>query len=136
MSVTILLILLTLLPRLKANQKWERIQSATPLQVQEGEAENLLQRLLPKHHHLFSIKIFGPRFAPRNRDQVFLITKDSTLNDVGVSNNSSGLRILHVTSNTGVAAIWGINYYLKYYCNSHISWDTTRIGKFDNSVKW
>ncbi|KAI8440792.1 hypothetical protein MSG28_009117 [Choristoneura fumiferana] len=34
---------------------------------------------------------------------------------------------LHIRASTGVAAVWGFNYYLKKYCKSHIGWQNQRI---------
>lgn len=31
-------------------------------------------------------------------------------------------RTLSIKANTGVAACWGFNYYLKYFCNSSVNW--------------
>ncbi|XP_047998662.1 alpha-N-acetylglucosaminidase [Leguminivora glycinivorella] len=35
--------------------------------------------------------------------------------------------VLHIRASTGVAAVWGFNYYLKKYCKSHIGWQNQRI---------
>ena len=129
MSSIIFLILILLLRLSNADQKWEKVKSATPLDSQEQEAINLLRRILPNHHHLFDISVKGSSFSPHNRDQVTLMTRNIISNEVHIFNNTNNIRILKVTANTGVAAVWGINHYLKYYCNSHISWDTRRIGK-------
>jgi len=34
---------------------------------------------------------------------------------------------LQITANSGVAAAWGFNYYLKYYCNSTVNWSGKKI---------
>ncbi|KAM3966007.1 N-acetyl-alpha-glucosaminidase [Aphomia sociella] len=34
---------------------------------------------------------------------------------------------LRIRASTGIAAIWGFNYYLKKYCKSHIGWQVRRI---------
>jgi alpha-N-acetylglucosaminidase len=36
-------------------------------------------------------------------------------------------RTLLITANTGTAAAWGFNYYLKYYCNSSVNWSGKNI---------
>ena len=112
----------------KAEQKWENIQTSTPEDIQEIEATKLIHRLLPQYSKLINVKILGPSFAPKNQDRVSIITENVSSNNIDES-NILNKKILTVTANTGVAAIWGINHYLKYFCNSHISWDTTRIGK-------
>ena len=94
----------------------------------------MIRRLLPDHYHLFDIKVHGPNFAPKNRDKVVLLTKPILANGAEGFYNRNITNILSVTSNTGVAAVWGINHYLKYFCNSHISWDTTRIGKLEKTL--
>ena len=48
-----------------------------------------------------------------------------------VSNKEDDVVDIQVTATTGVAAAWGIHYYLKYYCNVHISWDVDQLGKTD-----
>ena len=129
MIAKISLAFLIFCPLLNAEQKWEQIGTTTPLHVQKREVENLLLRLLPDHSNLFKIRIIGPTFAPKNRDQVALTSEDISTNEIDSSHARNNVRV-HVVSNTGVAAIWGINYYLKYFCNSHVSWDTIRLGKF------
>ena len=109
-------------------QKWENIQTSTPTDIQEKEAELLVRRLLPDHSHLIRIRVVGPNFSPKNRDRVSLISKSLSSHEV-VNLDTSDKRELTVTANTGVAAIWGLNHYLKYFCNSHISWDTSRVGR-------
>lgn len=32
-----------------------------------------------------------------------------------------------ITGTSGVAVASGLNYYLKYYCNCHISWDGSQL---------
>ena len=127
MSQVLYLILLILVPWLNADQKWEKIQSTTPLNIQEQEAYSLVQRLIPDHYKLFNINVRGPNFSPKNTDQVVLMTESSSSNEVERKFNPTHTKILTVTANTGPAAVWGINHYLKYFCNSHVSWDTTRI---------
>ncbi|CAH2087845.1 unnamed protein product [Euphydryas editha] len=39
-----------------------------------------------------------------------------------ISNNQ-----LHIRASTGVAAVWGFNYYLKKYCKSQIAWQVQRV---------
>ena len=109
-------------------QKWENIQTSTPTDIQEKEAELLIRRLLPDQSHLIRVRVVGPSFSPKNRDRVSLISK--SLSSHKVDNlDRSDKKELAITANTGVAAIWGLNHYLKYFCNSHISWDTSRIGR-------
>lgn len=39
---------------------------------------------------------------------------------------------LLIRGNTAVAATWGFNYYLKYYCNSSINWSGRNINLKDS----
>ena len=34
---------------------------------------------------------------------------------------------LKITANSAIAATWGFNYYLKYYCNSSVNWSGKNI---------
>ena len=130
MYSTILSIFILLFSCSKADQKWEKIQTSSSSEIQEQEAVGLLQRLLPDHYQLFKIKVLGQDFAPKNRDRVTLLSQDVLSNDIYEQHFGIN-EVINVFANTGVAAIWGINHYLKYFCNSHVSWDTTRIGKFE-----
>ena len=116
---------------INAVQKWEGIQTKTPLHIQQIEVEKLLKRLIPHHAHLFKIEVLGQTFAPKNQDKVTLTTENISISNDSLGQNGSDIAV-HVVSNTGVAAAWGIHHYLKYFCNSHISWDTIRIGKIRN----
>ena len=35
--------------------------------------------------------------------------------------------LVRITGSSGVAVAWMLHHYLKYYCNSHISWQTQQI---------
>jgi alpha-N-acetylglucosaminidase len=41
---------------------------------------------------------------------------------------------LQITANTGVAAAWGFNYYLKYFCNSTVNWSGKNINLIPNEL--
>ncbi len=41
---------------------------------------------------------------------------------------------LQITANSGVAAAWGFNYYLKYYCNSTVNWSGKNINLIPNAL--
>jgi hypothetical protein len=32
-----------------------------------------------------------------------------------------------IVGTSGVAAVWGFHHYLKYYCFSHVSWDSDQL---------
>ena len=40
--------------------------------------------------------------------------------------DNSGSKIV-ITANSIIAATWGFNYYLKYYCNSTVHWSGRNI---------
>lgn len=40
--------------------------------------------------------------------------------------DSSGTKLI-ITANSVIAATWGFNYYLKYYCNSSVFWSGKNI---------
>jgi alpha-N-acetylglucosaminidase len=41
---------------------------------------------------------------------------------------------LKITANTAVAATWGFNYYLKYFCNSTVNWSGKNINLNKNDL--
>ena len=43
-------------------------------------------------------------------------------------------RKLQITANSALAAAWGFNYYLKYYCNSSVHWSGKNINLNRNSL--
>jgi alpha-N-acetylglucosaminidase len=34
---------------------------------------------------------------------------------------------VNIVGTSGVAAVWGFHHYLKYYCFSHVSWDSDQL---------
>lgn len=40
--------------------------------------------------------------------------------------DNSGTKLI-ITANSIIAATWGFNYYLKYYCNSSVYWSGGNI---------
>ena len=66
--------------------------------------ENLVQRILPDHYQHFIIE----NIDPEDGEDVFEIESDD------------GKIILR--GNNGISVAAGLNWYLKYYCNAHISW--------------
>ena len=41
---------------------------------------------------------------------------------------------LQITANSAIAATWGFNYYLKYYCNSSVYWSGKNINLKMNNL--
>ncbi len=64
---------------------------------------------------VFSVEV-RPDLAPSGKDVV----------GMSVDGNGSAAAIV---ATSAVAVAWGFNHYIKYYCNSQVSWDTVRIGK-------
>lgn len=62
----------------------------------------------------------------------FNITGKDGLDTYTLSNDGGKIKI---TANTGVAAAAGLNYYLKYYCNVHVSQQTKQVNMPASVVK-
>ena len=88
-------------------QKWQQIQSPTEPQTQTNEVYALLERL------------------QSGLSQKFQVSVDSQLSQTVILDSKS--EAIEVAASTGVLAVWGIHHYLKFYCNWHFSWDTTRV---------
>ena len=41
---------------------------------------------------------------------------------------------LQITANSAIAATWGFNYYLKYFCNSSVTWSGKNINLNKNNL--
>lgn len=79
--------------------------------VQRKAAINAISRVLGQQ----KADLFELYVTNRNEAVAFTIIKKS--GDVKVS----------ITASSGVLAVWGVNYYLKNYCNCHVSWDGDQI---------
>jgi alpha-N-acetylglucosaminidase len=93
------------------------ILSQRPRSNQEYESAvlDLISRLVPQYSDDFLVKID----ENLNEQDVLLDTFELEM----VNQN----RKLLIKANTAVAAAWGFNYYLKYYCNSSINWSGRNI---------
>ncbi|XP_015593025.1 alpha-N-acetylglucosaminidase [Cephus cinctus] len=81
--------------------------------VQAEAARKVAQRLLGTiGASLFSISV-DPDFGISGRDR-FKISKS-------VEDN------VEILATSGVAAAWGLHYYLKHYCNVHIAWEGMQL---------
>lgn len=81
------------------------------LDVQAAAAQALIARTVPNHAHLFEVTISNASL-PLHTFHLF---------------KTDGNDIVQITATSGVIACKGFYYYLKNYCNSHISWDGQRI---------
>jgi hypothetical protein len=99
-----------------SNQHSDGITFCDPKPADQLEAvQGLLQRLLPEYQHLFTLKI-----APPDTTSSFFEIEaiDGTIDVYGTS---------------GVEITSGINWFLKYFCNSSVSWEATGGRQLDRS---
>ncbi|CAG9856664.1 unnamed protein product [Phyllotreta striolata] len=96
----------------KFEQTLGHIKPKTSPSVQTNSVQQLVERILPEHASKFSINV-DPAFLVRGKE-AFKVYKNgnSTVNIVGT---------------TGVASATGFHYYLKYFCNAHISWEASQL---------
>ncbi|XP_063910098.1 alpha-N-acetylglucosaminidase-like isoform X1 [Zophobas morio] len=80
-------------------------------ETQADAVRELIQRLLPDQATLFSITV-EPNL--NGAKDTFHIEKTSD-------------NIVQISATTGVAAAAGFNYYLKYFCNCHVSWEASQL---------
>ncbi|XP_073984721.1 N-acetyl-alpha-glucosaminidase isoform X2 [Rhodnius prolixus] len=80
----------------------------------EKAVSALIFRLIGEKSRLFQVFINATLKEANGKDE-FRIIKAKTSNQVQIYGTS------------GVAASWGFHYYLKEYCNCHISWDGDQI---------
>ncbi|XP_056164227.1 alpha-N-acetylglucosaminidase-like isoform X2 [Syzygium oleosum] len=81
--------------------------------VRETAAEGLLQRMLPFHSHGFQLKIV-PKDVCGGKN-CFLIENYE---------ENDGSEIM-IKGTTAVELASGLHWYLKYWCDAHVSWDKT-----------
>lgn len=93
------------------NEKFEKIKSESSNDIQEISAFNVISRLIPTKANLFNVKI------------------DSSLsvNSFKLLNNNKTNGIVQIIGSSGTAICRGFHYYLKYYLNSHISWEGNQL---------
>ncbi|CAG9765501.1 unnamed protein product [Ceutorhynchus assimilis] len=87
------------------------IKTQTFANVQQRAVQDLISRILPNRSSEFSITI-NSTFTVDDRE-AFQIKK---LNDK-----------IQITATTGVTAASAFNYYLKYHCHAHISWEVSQL---------
>ncbi|XP_063537881.1 alpha-N-acetylglucosaminidase [Cydia strobilella] len=84
-----------------------KLQTKTPATVQQNAASNIISKYMSG-----VIVEVNPILFSDKKDVFSLWTSQG---------------VLHIRASTGVAAVWGFNYYLKKYCKSHIGWQNQRI---------
>ncbi|KAJ8919374.1 hypothetical protein NQ315_016467 [Exocentrus adspersus] len=80
-------------------------------QTQQQAVLDLINRTIPLRSAEFSVEIQSN--LTRQGKDTFAIKEQSG--------------IVHITASSGVAAATGFQYYLKYYCNAHISWEASQL---------
>ncbi|XP_973259.1 alpha-N-acetylglucosaminidase isoform X2 [Tribolium castaneum] len=90
---------------------FDHIRPKASLKTQTDAVKDLIKRLIPGQAQFFDIKI-QPDLNHEDKD-AFKIEKIGDL--------------IQITGTTGVAAATGFNHYLKYFCNCHVSWETTQL---------
>ncbi|KAL5813955.1 hypothetical protein ACOSQ4_024596 [Xanthoceras sorbifolium] len=87
-----------------------------PPSVQVAAAYGLLQRLLPSHSSAFEFRIISKEQC--GGESCFIIKNHP-------SSYIRGAPEILITGVTGVEVSAGLHWYLKHWCGSHISWETT-----------
>ncbi|XP_076294620.1 N-acetyl-alpha-glucosaminidase [Lasioglossum baleicum] len=86
---------------------------STPEEQAEA-ARGVAERLLGVDQaKLFSLHV-NPSFRRYGKD-MFAIDKDPNHN------------IIEIMATSGVAATWGLHYYLKHFCHAHVSWEGSQL---------
>lgn len=90
---------------------FKNVKSDVPAAVQAIAAKNLINRMLPEEQ--------SSKFD-------VIINFNLTTNTFKLYKNDSSERV-QIIASSGVAASKGFNYYLKYYCNCHVSWEGSQL---------
>ncbi|CAG7817662.1 unnamed protein product [Allacma fusca] len=80
--------------------------------LQETSGQEVIKRLFPKRHSEFTLKVDPGLTDTPNKDAFELNWEDGKVT---------------VTGTTAVAALYGFNFYLKYYCKCHIAWEGRQL---------
>ncbi|XP_070164978.1 alpha-N-acetylglucosaminidase isoform X3 [Polyergus mexicanus] len=89
------------------------IKSDTTPEIQTKAAKDVAERLLGKEISKLFIMMLDNNLGPIGKD-TFTIRKND-------------LDEIEIRGTSGVAITWGLHFYLKHYCNVHISWDGAQI---------
>ncbi|XP_056649230.1 alpha-N-acetylglucosaminidase isoform X2 [Diorhabda sublineata] len=87
------------------------IKPNTDADVQTEAAKDLVRRVIGSRSTDFLILV-DPQLKSENKD-LFKVWKEN--------------KIVKIVGTTGVAVATGFNYYLKYFCNGHISWEASQL---------
>ncbi|XP_059061052.1 alpha-N-acetylglucosaminidase [Achroia grisella] len=86
-----------------------KLQTRITPAVQQETALNIIRKYVQSNNVIVEV---NPLLFNSNRDTFSLRTSQGQL---------------RIRASTGIAALWGFNYYLKKYCKSHIGWQVKRI---------
>jgi alpha-N-acetylglucosaminidase len=89
-------------------------------QEYESAVLDLINRIVPEHSTDFLVKI-----------DEFLNPSDQLIDTFELETINQNKKLL-IKANSGVAAAWGFNYYLKFYCNSTVNWSGKNININDS----
>ncbi|XP_043250287.1 alpha-N-acetylglucosaminidase isoform X1 [Colletes gigas] len=89
------------------------IRPQTSPEVQIKAAEGVAQRLLGTERANLFVMIVDPDLGPIGKD-TFTIRK-------------TPLDQIEIVGTSGVTVAWGLHYYLKNYCNVHVSWEGSQL---------
>jgi len=96
---------------------FETIRPQVSCCKQTEAVHNLMQRNIPKEFHpYFVLEVVEDCDA--YIENHFMRIQSHAL--------ETGLTIIEISGNSGVSVAYGLNYYLKYFTNSQITWDERR----------
>ncbi|XP_054276848.1 alpha-N-acetylglucosaminidase isoform X1 [Macrosteles quadrilineatus] len=99
--------------RCKNEEFLSKIKCSTEQRTQQEAVKGLINRVIGNRSEEFNV-IVNTQLSKEGKD-VFKIFK------------SASSKTVDIEGSTGVAAAWGFHHYLKYFCNSHVSWNDNQI---------
>lgn len=84
-----------------------KLQTIIPASEQQNFASKLIKSYLKQ-----VVVVVDPTLFKEKKDVFYIRTIEEQL---------------HINASSGVAALWGFNYYLKKYCKSQIAWQVQRV---------
>ena len=96
---------------------WQDLHPKASHEEQGENVMSLIKRVLGKEIvNLFSVNITQRHVEGQFYDQVsFSVSKQNVSTKV------------EIVATSGVAAAWGINHYLKYFCQVQVAWDSKQM---------
>ena len=95
-------------------ENFEHLKAKTSESQQSIAVHQLIKRLIPRHSNSFLVVINTTYFD-----------RKWNLDSFELQSHSDGK--IQITASSGVAASAGFNYYLKYWCNCHVSWSGVQL---------